>query len=150
MYLFLALTHTHNHSHSHGSRGENIENKAMGQIAFRECRIGVPVSAVHIEDAAILCDWCGVAVCHILSCNGNAQFHLHQRIHVARKLQTKRLFFALDSLVVLVILFCVWLSPPAPVVQLRKKKRLHSRSICARSSHTNARCLCRFRTHSVR
>lgn len=127
--LFFALTHTHTGTPkrlSHGSRGPNVENAAMGQTAFRKCRTGVPVSALHIENAAILGDRCGDVVCHLLPGNGNAQLHLHECIHMACKLKTKT---NLSHFFVLVI-FCNCVAPPA-AARHRQTESLHSLPTCS-------------------
>lgn len=45
----------------------------------------MPVPAVHAENATIFSDWRRVAVRRLLPGDGNAEFHLHQCIHVACK-----------------------------------------------------------------
>lgn len=120
----------------------------MGQIAFRECRTGVPVSALHIENAAILGDWCGDVVRHLLPGNGNAQLHLHECIHMACKLKAKT---NLSHFFVLVIFFLIaWRHPP-PLATVKPKVCIHYLlAQFARVSHRHRCDFRHFRTHSIR
>lgn len=61
------------HTFQNGPRCENVKNKTMEQAPIRERGARMPLSALHIENAAIFCYWRCVFICYFFHDNDDIE-----------------------------------------------------------------------------